>query len=57
MFFRTEDSGIGPLLKNGQIQSLMASYIGENRLCTQLYLQGKLIVELMPQVQIWQILY
>lgn len=43
--------GRGPslLLENGQVDKVVASYIGGNQLCTQMYLDGELEVEFVPQ--------
>ena len=41
--------GLWMLLANGQIRKMISSYIGENRLFEQLYLSGKLELELNPQ--------
>lgn len=41
--------GLWVLLKNGQIKKMISSYIGENKLFEQLYLDGKLDLELNPQ--------
>ncbi len=37
------------LLNNGQIAKMISSYVGENKLFEQLYLSGKLELELNPQ--------
>ena len=37
------------LLDNGQIRKMVSSYVGENKLFAQLYLSGKLELELVPQ--------
>jgi 3-oxoacid CoA-transferase subunit A len=37
------------LLKNGQIKKMIASYVGENKLFEQKYLDGSLELELNPQ--------
>jgi acyl CoA:acetate/3-ketoacid CoA transferase alpha subunit len=47
----TEDFGIGPLIKQGKVSKVTASYIGENQQCVKDYLEGKLQVELVPQVK------
>lgn len=44
-----DDWGLGLLLANKQIDKIMASYVGENRLFEQQYLNGELEVELVPQ--------
>jgi len=41
--------GLWTLLANGQIRKMIASYVGENKLFEQLYLDGKLELELTPQ--------
>lgn len=41
--------GLWELLNNGQIKKMISSYIGENKLFQQLYLDGKLELELNPQ--------
>ena len=41
--------GLWELLNNGQIRKMVSSYIGENKLFEQLYLDGKLELELTPQ--------
>ncbi|ATE63624.1 CoA transferase subunit A [Rhizorhabdus dicambivorans] len=41
--------GLWTLLNNGQIRKMISSYIGENRLFAELYLAGKLELELNPQ--------
>lgn len=44
-----DDAGLGVLLQSGQIKRMISSYVGENKLFEQLYLSGKLEVELTPQ--------
>jgi 3-oxoacid CoA-transferase subunit A len=44
-----EGFGLWTLLSNGQIRKMISSYIGENKLFEQLYLAGKLELELNPQ--------
>ena len=44
-----DDVGLGLLLSNGQISSVVASYVGENKTFERLYLAGQLHVELVPQ--------
>lgn len=44
-----EGFGLYMLLANGQIRKMVSSYIGDNRLFEQLYLDGKLELELTPQ--------
>lgn len=41
--------GLWKLLNNGQIRKMVSSYIGENKLFAELYLAGKLELELNPQ--------
>lgn len=41
--------GLWTLLDNGQIRKMVSSYVGENKLFEQLYLDGKLELELTPQ--------
>src|SRR3954469_4671478 len=41
--------GLWMLLNNGQIRKMISSYVGENKLFEQLYLSGKLELELNPQ--------
>jgi 3-oxoacid CoA-transferase subunit A len=41
--------GLWELLNNGQIKKMISSYIGENKLFAELYLAGKLELELNPQ--------
>lgn len=41
--------GLYQLLANGQIAKMISSYVGENKLFEQLYLDGKLELELNPQ--------
>lgn len=41
--------GLWTLLNNGQIKKMISSYIGENKLFAELYLAGKLELELNPQ--------
>ncbi|WP_316353271.1 CoA transferase subunit A [Candidatus Trichorickettsia mobilis] len=44
-----DDFGLGLLLKNGQIKKMISSYVGENRIFEQNYLDGTLELELNPQ--------
>lgn len=44
-----DDFGLGLLLKNGQIKKMISSYVGENKLFEQKYLDGSLELELVPQ--------
>ena len=41
--------GLGVLLATGQIDKMISSYVGENKLFEQLYLSGKLQLEFNPQ--------
>ena len=41
--------GLWELLNNGQIRKMVSSYVGENKLFAELYLSGKLELELNPQ--------
>ncbi len=41
--------GLGVLLAGGQIDKMISSYVGENKLFEQLYLSGKLQLEFNPQ--------
>ncbi|MFN6980674.1 MAG: CoA transferase subunit A [Brevundimonas sp.] len=41
--------GLWMLLDNGQIQKMISSYVGENKLFESLYLSGELELELNPQ--------
>lgn len=41
--------GLWTLLNNSQIRKMISSYIGENKLFAELYLTGKLELELTPQ--------
>ena len=41
--------GLWTLLNNGQIRKMVSSYVGENKLFAELYLSGKLELELTPQ--------
>src|SRR5258708_3868831 len=45
----SEGFGLWHLLDNGQIRKMISSYIGDNKLFEQLYLSGKLELELNPQ--------
>lgn len=44
-----EGFGLYALLANGQIRKMISSYVGDNKLFEQLYLDGKLELELNPQ--------
>jgi 3-oxoacid CoA-transferase subunit A len=41
--------GLGVLLEGGQIHKMVSSYVGENKLFEQLYLEGRLELEFNPQ--------
>ena len=44
-----DDFGLGLLLASGQIDRMISSYVGENKLFEQLYLAGRLELEFNPQ--------
>src|ERR1700729_1124988 len=44
-----DDFGLGILLAGGQIKKMISSYVGENKLFEQLYLEGRLELEFNPQ--------
>lgn len=44
-----DDWGLGLLLANKQIEKMIASYVGENKIFEQQFLSGELEVELTPQ--------
>ena len=44
-----DGKGLGLLLENAQVAKVVASYVGENRLFAQQYLDGSLEVEFNPQ--------
>src|ERR1700759_166767 len=44
-----DDFGLGILLAGGQIRKMISSYVGENKLFSELYLSGKLELEFNPQ--------
>jgi 3-oxoacid CoA-transferase subunit A len=44
-----DDFGLGLLLQNGQIKKMISSYVGENKIFEQKYLDGSLELELNPQ--------
>lgn len=44
-----DDWGLGLLLANKQIKKMVASYVGENKIFEQQFLNGELEVELVPQ--------
>ena len=44
-----DDKGLGVLLYAGQVRKMTSSYVGENRHFENLYLSGKLEVDLVPQ--------
>ncbi len=45
----TTKDGLGILLANGQVKKMISSYVGENKVFEELFLSGKLEVELNPQ--------
>ena len=45
----TTDKGLGVLLAAGQVRKMISSYVGENKVFEQLFLSGRLEVELNPQ--------
>lgn len=45
----TDGKGLGLLLENGQIRKVLASYVGENSLFMQHFIDGELDVEFVPQ--------
>src|SRR5207302_218190 len=44
-----DGKGLGILLGAGQIKKMISSYIGENKTCERLFLEGALEAELCPQ--------
>ncbi|GLB69041.1 CoA transferase subunit A [Arthrobacter mangrovi] len=44
-----DGKGLGVLLEGGQVRKVLGSYIGENKLCAEQFLAGKLEVEFNPQ--------
>src|SRR5262249_50754136 len=44
-----DGAGLGLLLETRQIRKMISSYVGENRLFEQLYLNGELELEFNPQ--------
>lgn len=44
-----DGKGLGVLLENRQVRTVLASYVGENRLFAEQYLSGELDVEFVPQ--------
>lgn len=44
-----DGKGLGLLLENGQIAKVLSSYVGENKLFMQQYIDGQLEVEFVPQ--------
>jgi len=44
-----DGKGLGLLLENNQISKVLASYVGENKLFMQQYINGELDVEFVPQ--------
>ncbi len=45
----TDDQGVGRLIANGQVDHIIASYVGENAVVERLAAEGRLTYELMPQ--------
>src|SRR3979411_2552465 len=45
----TVEAGLGMLLQSHQIKKMIASYVGENKLFEQQFLNGEIEVELNPQ--------
>jgi 3-oxoacid CoA-transferase subunit A len=45
----TDDKGVGMLIASGQVDHVIASYVGENAVVERLYAEGKLTYDLMPQ--------
>ncbi|HKT18926.1 MAG TPA: CoA transferase subunit A [Stellaceae bacterium] len=45
----TDGAALGLLLETRQIRKMISSYVGENKLFAQLYLEGKLELEFNPQ--------
>lgn len=44
-----DGKGLGVLLENKQVKKVLASYVGENKLFAEQYLNGELEVEFVPQ--------
>jgi 3-oxoacid CoA-transferase subunit A len=44
-----DGQGLGILIESGQVSKVIASYVGENRLFAEQFLQGALEVEFVPQ--------
>ncbi|TWG07711.1 CoA transferase subunit A [Saccharopolyspora dendranthemae] len=44
-----DGKGLGLLLENRQVAKVIASYVGENKLFAQQYLDGELVLEFAPQ--------
>jgi 3-oxoacid CoA-transferase subunit A len=44
-----DGKGLGILIESGQVAKVLASYVGENKLFAQQFLDGKLEVEFVPQ--------
>lgn len=44
-----DGKGLGVLLENNQVRKVLSSYVGENKLFAQQYLDGELDVEFVPQ--------
>lgn len=45
----TDDQGVGLLIANGQVDHIIASYVGENAVVERLSTEGKITYDLMPQ--------
>ena len=45
----TDDYGLGLLLKNGQVERITASYVGDNPVLAARYAAGEVELELVPQ--------
>jgi len=45
----TDDQGVGLLIANGQVDHIIASYVGENAVVERLSAEGKITYDLMPQ--------
>jgi len=44
-----DGKGLGVILENGQVSRVLSSYVGENKLFAEQFLNGKLEVEFVPQ--------
>lgn len=44
-----DDFGLGLLLQNRQVKTMIASYVGENELFEKLFISGEMEVKLLPQ--------